>query len=143
MQRNLKLLHVCHSQGAIQTKNALEGLPEEIQDRIIVVAVAPAAIVPKRLCFKSYNYASEKDIVYKFDPGPPLPLEMGMADDVMVPRFGEPLLGREELIILPAHPEAKGIDHEFQSPTYEPLLKKVLADYDKHKGEYLSEEKGE
>ncbi len=139
---NAKLLQVCHSQGAIDVKNALIGSPSEIRDRVIVVAIAPAAIVPKRLCFQSYNYASEKDFVYKLEPPPPQPVVSLTIDDVIVPTFGETINDREELIILAPHPEAEGIDHSFQSPTYQGVLEKVIADYHKNGGEYPPEERG-
>lgn len=139
---NLKLLHVCHSQGTIHAKNALNNLPQEIRDRIIIVAIAPAAVIPNRMCFRSYNYASDRDFIHKLDPGYAQPLEQGAIDDVLVPRLGIGLPDKEELIILPSHPEATGINHEFQSPTFEPSLKMRLADYEAHKGEYLPEEKG-
>ena len=135
---------VGQNKGTIHVKNALEGVPQEIRDRIIVVAVAPAAVVPDQLCFKSFNFASEKDVVYKLEPPPPPPLVAGIVDDVLVPRFGDrPLDHREELIILSAHPDAAGIDHEFQSPTFRKSLEKILAHYEKCGGQYPSEEKGQ
>ncbi len=60
-----KYLQFCHSQGAIHVRNALLASPKEIRDRVIVIAIAPGAIVPKNLCYMSYNYASSKDIVPK------------------------------------------------------------------------------
>jgi hypothetical protein len=139
---NAKLLQICHSQGAIHVKNALQNCPAEIRDRIIVIAIAPGAIVPDKLCFKAYNYASERDIVYKFEPSRPTLLP-GVIDDVLIPRFGDPILpAREELIILPSHPEATGIDHEFISLTFQPLIEKALEHYTERQGQYLPEEKG-
>lgn len=136
---NLKFLQFCHSQGTIHVRNALEGLPPEIADRVMVIAVAPGAIVPKRLCFKAFNYASEKDVVYKFEPPFPRPV-----DDVLLPAFEESdVVERAELIILKAHPGATGIDHEVQSLTFLPYLKEILEDYEKHNGEYTPEEKGQ
>ncbi len=132
-----KLLQICHSQGALHVKNALENCPPEVRDRVIVIAIAPAAIVPKRLCFKSYNYASEKDIIYQFDPTFKYPLVKGVVDDVLVPRFGE--ISPEdlaELVILKPHAEATGLDHSFQSPTYRKVLIEKLEDYLQHAGEY-------
>ncbi|MES2273603.1 MAG: hypothetical protein V4487_05390 [Chlamydiota bacterium] len=58
-----KYLQFCHSQGAIHVRNALLDLPKEIANRVIVVAIAPGAIVPRELCFNSFNYASKGDIV--------------------------------------------------------------------------------
>ncbi len=137
---NDKLLWVCHSQGALHVRNALLNLPPEIRNRVIVIAIAPAAVVPKSLCFKSYNFASEKDIVYRFEPAPPS--ECRVVDGVGIPRV-DPLPDyRDELIILPAHPGATGIDHEFQSLTYQPSLNKIIDKYLKQNGEYLPEDKG-
>lgn len=138
---NAKLLQVCHSQGTIDVKNALQACPPEIRDRVMVVAIAPAAVVPKRLCFKSFNYASAKDFVHKLEPSPPPLVESLTIDDVIVPTFGEGIDDRGELIILTPHPDAKGIDHEFRSPTYKPVLERLLANYEQHKGEYLPGEK--
>lgn len=56
-----KCLLTPHSRGAIYTRQALEGLPYEVQQRVIVVAIAPAVIVPKEICFQSFNYASKSD----------------------------------------------------------------------------------
>ncbi len=136
---NARLLQVCHSQGAIDVSNALEHSPPEIRDRVIVVAIAPAAIVPDEICFKSFNYASEKDFVHKFGPIRPGRL----VDDVILPDFKEePIDYRDQLIILSAHPDAVGIDHAFQSPTFQEVLRKALENYDQRGGEYLPEEKG-
>ncbi len=52
-----------HSQGTIHTYNALEKLPKEIRDRIIIVALAPAKPIPKSLCYDSFNYAIRGDLV--------------------------------------------------------------------------------
>lgn len=138
---NAKFLQVCHSQGAIHVRNALERSPQEIRDRLMVVAAAPAAVVPKRLCFKSFNYASEKDFIYKLEPAPSQTVPYRL-DGVIVPAVGEAIDDRGELIILEAHSEAQGIDHEFQSLTYQDALIKLLEDYKEHKGEYLPDENG-
>lgn len=138
---NAKLLQICHSQGAIDVRNALRNSSQEIRDRVIVVAIAPGAIVPKRLCFKSFNYASENDIVYKLEPPPPPPVVALTIDDVIIPTFGEAIDDRNELIILLPHSGANGIDHEFISPTYQPYLKKLLENYEQHQGEFPPEGK--
>lgn len=44
-QPNARLLQICHSQGTIAVKNALTEAPSEIRDRVIVIAIAPAAVV--------------------------------------------------------------------------------------------------
>src|SRR5258708_34098583 len=59
-----KYLQFCHSQGAIHLKNALVGAPQEIRNRVMVVAIAPAAIVSRKICFNSFNYACKTDLVH-------------------------------------------------------------------------------
>lgn len=118
-----KYLHICHSQGAIHTKNALKGLPEEVRNRVIVVAVAPAAIVSKALCYEAYNYASSKDLV------PYAELASAIAEQLSpLPngRLNEALEARKQLIILDPHPDATGIDHDFQSLTFLEVIKKHI-----------------
>lgn len=137
-----RLICICHSQGAIHVKNTLQNSPEDLRDRIIVVAIAPAAIVPDELCFNAYNYASEKDIIYKFDPSTSVlsPSSPSHFDGVLIPTLPETDFSK--LVILPAHPGAKGIDHEFASPTYAPTLIYHLDDYQKHHGKYKPQERG-
>ena len=138
---NAKFLQICHSQGYIHVRNGLEGAPQEIRDRVIVIAIAPAAVVPKRLCFQSYNYASQRDFVYKLEPST-LTVEALTIDDVLIPTFGEPINHLDELIILSPHPDAPKFDHPIQSPTFQRVLKDLLADYKQHEGEYMPGEKG-
>ena len=58
-----KYLQLCHSQGAIHVKNALLESAKEIQNRVIVVAISPACDYFKSLCFDSFNYASNRDVI--------------------------------------------------------------------------------
>ena len=60
-------LQVCHSQGAIHVRNALMDYPEELRNRIKVVAVAPGSYIPRELCHSSIHYVLPGDIVPKFD----------------------------------------------------------------------------
>lgn len=60
-------MQVCHSGGALHVKNALLASPEAVQQRIIVVAIAPAVIIPRKLCFKSNDYISKQDFVTYLD----------------------------------------------------------------------------
>ncbi|MDE3045503.1 MAG: hypothetical protein KGJ02_02510, partial [Verrucomicrobiota bacterium] len=120
-----KYLHFCHSQGAIHTRNALKDLPEEIRQRIIVVAIAPAAIVPTELCYKSFNYASKND---------PVPLGEAFFWGETAPTKGMDLY--QQLVRLDPHPEASTFDHEFESPTFRGLLKERIEEYLTHHGEY-------
>ena len=72
--------------------------------------IAPAAIIPEELCFRSYNYISKRDFVSHLDV-------IGKV------RYGN------ELKILEPHPEAKIWDHEFSSPTFIQKIKRHLNDY--------------
>ena len=131
---NAKYLQFCHSQGAIHVRNALANAPKEIQDRVIVVAIAPAAIVPKEICFRSYNYASKKDIVplgELFFAGAFDTKEVGSSTRVdMVMEL------RKQLIILDPHPDAVGIDHDFQSPTFKDVIADTINYFIQHNGVY-------
>lgn len=122
-----KYLQFCHSQGAIHVRNTLEKVPNEVRDRIIVVAIAPAAIVPKKSCYDSFNYASKKDLVHigelvhasALDPN-----ECGTS------KLLEMMLeNHEELILLDPHSEATGLDHSFQSKTFEDTIKGHIREY--------------
>jgi hypothetical protein len=132
-----KILHICHSQGAVHTKNALMKLPEEIRNRIIVVAIAPAEVVPRELCYDSFNYASKKDVV--------------PYGEVLYGSFCASFIGEEDgtdllniiaenhnqIIWLEPDENATGFfDHDFQSPTFIPIIETFTRDYIKHKGEY-------
>lgn len=131
---NAKYLQFCHSQGAIHTKNALESAPKEIRDRIIVVAIAPANVVPQELCFAAFNYASKKDIVHYGE------LFYAALSDTI--RFNlsnamkSALANRAQLILLDPHPGATGIDHDWQSPTFAKKIRDHILEYMGNKGEY-------
>jgi len=128
----VKYEQFCHSQGAIQVKNALESVPKEIRDRIIVIAIAPAVVISKKLCYDSYNYASKKDIVYL---GEQICFS-DMLDGIPIKSTVVSLNQKKELILLDPHPDAKGIDHDFQSPTFKKRIKRHITDYLAQNGEY-------
>ncbi len=128
---NAKYLQFCHSQGALHVKNALQDAPQEIRDRIIVVAIAPAAVVPKNLCFDSFNYASKRDpIVYgeaAFHYDADAPYEERMAEPSRQ--------ALQELILLEPHPDAPLFDHSFDSPTFKRTIDQRIEEYiDKYGG---------
>lgn len=129
-----KYLQFCHSQGTIQVRNALAKAPQEIRDRVMVVAIAPAAVVPDDLCFKSFNYASKRDIV----PFGELVFAGALdTNEVGSSRAVEMVLEhRKQLILLDPHPDATGIDHDFQSPTFLGTIRRHLEDYHEKKGQY-------
>jgi len=116
-----KFLQFCHSQGTIHTKNTLKSMPKEIQQRIIVVAIAPAVIITDDLCYKSFNYASKKDKVYL--------AEMMFTSMVDIEGGRQALADLEHLILLEPHEGASGIDHDFDSPTFTKIIEDHLTDY--------------
>jgi len=124
---NRKILVPCHSQGAIHVYNGLLISPPEIRNRIIVAAIAPAKVVPSSLCCKSFNYASKKDIVHYGE------LLKISASDPNDPSFFSDLerllTERAELTLLDPHPNAIGLDHDFQSPTFRGVLTELLNKY--------------
>lgn len=58
-------LQVCNSRGTIEVHNALQLLPLEIQQRIIVIAVAPACLIPGELAYKVVNLVVSSDNISK------------------------------------------------------------------------------
>jgi hypothetical protein len=130
-----KILHFCHSQGAIHTRNTLKGLPQEIRDRVIVVAIAPAVVISDEMCYKSFNYASKKDIVHR---GEDVIAMIGFAiqdasteDAVMLQqqRLETHRRNKAQLILLDPHKGATGIDHEFLSQTFVHRIIQRLKEY--------------
>jgi len=104
------LLHFCHSQGAILTRNAINDYPEELRKRIIVVAIAPAAYISPDLCKEVYHYVSSRDFVPYFD-------------------FRGRIECRDTIHYLEAHENAGIWDHNFNSPTYEKVIEKHIDKY--------------
>jgi hypothetical protein len=103
---------ICHSQGAIHVRNALLEYPPELRERILVVAIAPAAYIYSETCKKVVHYRAEwwRDFV---------------------PRFDREGAKREKstVITLESHTNAAGFDHEFMSPTYEENLSWHITNY--------------
>jgi hypothetical protein len=105
-----KFLQISHSGGALQVYNALLTSPKSVQQRIISLALAPAAIIPEELCFRSYNYMSRRDIVTRLDV------------------IGKIKYGNQ-LQVLEPHPNANFWDHEFLSPTFAQKIRRHINDY--------------
>ena len=130
----VKYLQFCHSQGAIHVRNALADLPEEIRKRVIVVAIAPAAVVPDEICYRSFNYASKRDLIPKGElvfTGFIDPNECGSSE-----RMKKVMGYQDQLIMLDPHPDAGIFDHDFQSPTYKEHIKNRIDEYLMRNGEY-------
>ncbi|MBX9838518.1 MAG: hypothetical protein K2X69_09425, partial [Silvanigrellaceae bacterium] len=131
---NKKLVQTCHSQGAIHVYNTLASLPKEVTDRVLVINLGGARVIPDRMCYKAFNYASKNDIVHYgeivfasfLDPS-----DMESSDLMQTL-----IQDRKELVFLDPHPDAEGIDHGFDTPTFEDVLGKHLNTYIERNGEY-------
>ena len=60
-----KKLEICHSRGAIEVYNALNELPVSLRQRIVVITVAPACLIPAHLAYQVINLIIESDAVVK------------------------------------------------------------------------------
>ena len=106
---NAKFLMICHSQGAIHVRNALLAYPKELRERILVVAIAPAAYIYRETCAQVLHYRVSR----KRDPVPYIDREGAQR-------------AKETIIDLNPHPDAYWHDHNFNSPTYfRELLKRI------------------
>ena len=130
-----KYLQFTHSMGTILAEVALQKAPQEIRDRVIVVAMGPAVIIPEGLCYKSFHYASKKDIVHY---GENLyKLFLASSNESEREELLKQLIeSKRRLILLDSHPDATGIDHDFESPTFDERLKHHIDEYLKQKGKY-------
>lgn len=140
---NRKYLQFTHSQGNIHTTNALEICPPEIRNRVIVVAIAPATIIPEGYCYRSFHFASKRDVV----PYGKLVCTCALnacicalnpcANGGMYHRIEE--LAKDiggQLILLEPHPDARDFDHSFQSPTFQEPIKNILLNHIEKDGIY-------
>lgn len=107
-----KFLMVCHSQGAIHVRNALLCYPPELRNRIMVVAIAPAAYIYQESCAKVIHYRAHawRDFVPRID------------------RAGAER-SKKTIITLESHTDAPWFDHDFMSPTYKRRLQRHLTKY--------------
>ena len=117
---NAKFLMICHSQGAIHVRNALLDYPPELRERILVVAIAPAAYIYQETCAKVIHYRAEwwRDFVPRFD-------RAGAERE------------KDSIITLTSHANASAFDHEFMSPTYQERLQHHIRRYIKSQGKVL------
>jgi RHS repeat-associated protein len=105
-----KYLQICSSGAAIHVKNTLASLPRWIQQKVIVVSCGGATIIPKEICFDSFNYASKRDFIPYIDV------------------FGNYFNGNQ-LQKLEPHSDAGWLDHEFLSPTFQGLIERHVIDH--------------
>lgn len=103
-------LQICHSEGAIIVRNALMNYPEDLRNRIIVLAIAPAAYIDKDLCKQVNHYRSTRDFVPLFDI------------------FGASRCAETTTVLKP-HPNAPLFDHAYSSPTYAKVISDHIDDF--------------
>jgi hypothetical protein len=133
-----KYLQFTHSMGNILARDALMKAPKEIRDRVIVVATAPAAIIPKWLCYDSYHYASKRDVIhYGEDLHTHFTAEY-YDESERQDLYNRLLENKQQLILLDPHPGAKGIDidHKCESPTFDEVFERHFNEYLVNKGQY-------
>lgn len=137
-----KYLQICHSQGGAYVKKALEDSPQEIRDRVIVVNIAIATIIPSDLCYQSYNYASENDYINlaemfrAYDPN----LTTGLH------QWARMYENRDEILWLKGSVgpwwipgmlyQLYYMHHEFRDPVFQEVIADRIADYLENNGGY-------
>lgn len=134
---DVKYLQFCHSQGTIHVYNTLQAAPQEIRNRIIVVGIAPAAVVTDDMCFRSFYYASKKDFVYlgellraDIQGSERSDYERAMMKIEIVQKL------KSKITFLDPHPDATGIDHDFVSPTFAQAIQQRIDEYFSQNGVY-------
>lgn len=104
MYPNKVWLEICHSEGAINVRNALMCYNRDLCALIDVLAIAPAAYIDKHLCRNVDHYVSTRDFVPMLD-------------------IAGRIRNNETTQVLSAHRDANFWDHDFQSPTYGKVIK--------------------
>ena len=117
MPENGRIFHLCYSQGAIHTRNALESYDTGLRKRVDVYALAPAAYIDRDTCGHVVHYTSERDFVHKIEPF------------LNQFRMQKNNVDRDTIINLKPHPNAPRWDHDFKSDTYQEVLKDDINSY--------------
>ena len=111
---NGKILMYCHSQGVIHVRNALLDYPEELRQRIFVVAIAPGGYIYPGTCGKEVHYRVEasRDLIPYLD-------------------IQGSIRASDTTITLKSDPSTKWHDHNFTSKTYEERIMRHFEIYQK------------
>ncbi len=124
-----KYLQLTHSMGNILTKDALQMAPQEIRDRVIVAAIAPAVIIPQGLCHDSFHYASKKDVVHYGENAHTILMAAFNQEQDQSGMWNQLRDNKERLIILEPCANAEGLDHDFESGTFGKTFKDHITEY--------------
>lgn len=117
---DISLMVVCHSQGTIDVKNALLSYPKSLRTQILVVAIAPAAYISKRICGKVVHYRAAP-----------------WRDCIPYSDFNGALGSIGTTKTLSSHPNADLFDHSFNSLTYREVLRRHVKNYIRSEGTSL------
>ncbi len=105
-----KFLQICHSRGAIEVNKALELLPPELRQRIIVVTLAAACLIPEEKAYKVKNFVIESDPVVQISANRDL------------------LINAEHTIKLPWHSDTIN-PHSSRGSSYREALRPLIDSY--------------
>ncbi len=125
---NAKFLQFCFSQGSIHVRNALQRMPKEVRDRVIVVAFASPVIIPQSLCYQAKHYACKGD-------------RIPYGEELFVFVTGEEgermqIVKDREEVLMWIDKESQEDPHSFQNPAFDRIKKSVIDEYLKEHGEY-------
>ena len=104
--KNARILQICHSQGAINVRNALLSYDPALRLQIDVVAIAPGGYIYSDTCGSVHHYRVPiyRDIVPYLDVA-------GLIRE------------RHTTTTLKPHKDARWYDHTITSPTYQDVIK--------------------
>lgn len=105
-----KMMILSTSAGSIHVRNALKLSTDEIRNRVISLAIAPAAIINDNLCFDSSHFATAGDYV------------------VLWTMLNDPFHAHK-IKFIDSAPGAPKFDHSIDSPTYKPIITLSLDNY--------------
>ncbi|WP_068466632.1 RHS repeat-associated core domain-containing protein [Candidatus Protochlamydia phocaeensis] len=99
-----RIAMIPHSRGVSYTRNGLAMFPEDLRQRIDVIALAPGGYIDPGLCKSVFHILSKRDFVPLADP-------IGM------------IRCHESIIYLNPHSDADWHDHGCQSPTFQDSIR--------------------
>jgi RHS repeat-associated protein len=122
-----KAFITCHSDGATHVYQYLKSLSPAQQQRFIVLAIAPATVISDNICFKAYNFSSKRDFIpcARWVTSQACFNSMPFGTDIEK-RYSYSARTFKELEFLTPHPNAKLLDHSFNSPTFEAPIKRTI-----------------